>query len=775
MGKIIAIYARQSKFKEYSDSIESQIDECKKRLTAGELERLKTYSDKGKSGKDIDRPEMKKLITDIENNLVEKVVVYRIDRISRNIADLSQLVNKMKSHNCEFFSAGEGIDTSSEMGETMAKLIGIFGELERKAIIQRVTDSYYRRINEGKWPGGPAPLGFKIGRTENNSPTLTITEENKKIIKKAFEDYLSKPGKGKVRLSLSDIGDFLFKSGLRSTRSNGRFDNVAISRMFKNPVYAVADNQLANFYKSQNINVESAADWDGNTSAYLIDKKVYDEELKQRKYTKAEKRRVYRSNFPGFIDSYTFIKVQERLAENKQIARSNTATSRLREFSGKLKCGKCGYAIKVYNVSKDGTPNLDCYGRVALHSCSAQFHTQGDPYYTVTLQDIRREVSQSIAAYYSLLKFSYDERKKETKKLIAKKDDLVKKSEEVFQSALSETIKNTPVAQKYNEEYNKMYEKISELDSAIKETAALDTLEVIKNLNFLDLSITQRKAVIDTLIDKIFVYPVTERGMYIPCKVIWKKEISEKYNDMYNKIYEKLSENEKRRHYYQTISVGEVSDEELEKLSPDNILKDLKKYKLPGKSYENPLTATTQTLGTQFDIETNDRYMAELTITENNSSYAVSAEKTYYTKNGKKKGVYVRKFEGENCPTFKTLKELKQHYMTLIKENIKRLKIANHYNYPGICNEKFTRHISDSKFLVIRVTYDVTDEFECIPKHEETYSIECRDDREFKNVISKCDIENLSFKKHDDLRNHYNSLADELFKKEVAKLKESCH
>ena len=70
MGKIIAIYARQSKFKEYSDSIESQIDECKKRLTAGELERLKTYSDKGKSGKDIDRPEMKKLITDIENNLV---------------------------------------------------------------------------------------------------------------------------------------------------------------------------------------------------------------------------------------------------------------------------------------------------------------------------------------------------------------------------------------------------------------------------------------------------------------------------------------------------------------------------------------------------------------------------------------------------------------------------------------------------------------------------------------------------------------------------------
>lgn len=317
---------------------------------------MKTYADKGKSGKNIDRPDMQKLVSDIENNLVEKVIVYRIDRISRNIADLAQLVNKMKIHDCEFFSVGEGIDTSSDMGETMTKLLGVFGELERKAIIQRVTDSYYRRLNEGKWPGGPAPLGFKIGRTTNNSPTLTITEENKRIITKAFEDYLSETGKTKPRLSLADIGNTLYKEGLRSTRKGGVFDNVNISRMFKNPVYAIADNRLANYYKSRNITVESDSEWDGSTSAYLIDKKVNDEKSQTRKYTSDDKRTVYRSNFPGFIDSYTFIKVQERLAENKQIARSNSATSKLREFSGKLKCGICNYSIKVYNVLKDGSP-----------------------------------------------------------------------------------------------------------------------------------------------------------------------------------------------------------------------------------------------------------------------------------------------------------------------------------------------------------------------------------------------------------------------------------
>lgn len=544
MGKIIAVYARQSKFKEYSDSIEGQIDECKKKLSASELENVRIYTDKGKSGKNTDRPDMQKLMADIENNCVEKVIVYRIDRISRNIADLSQLVNKMKFHNCKFFSVGEGIDTSSDMGETMTKLIGVFGELERKAIIQRVTDSYYRRLNEGKWPGGPAPLGFEIGRTANNSPTLTITEENKKIITKAFEDYLSKPGKNKVRLSLADIGSMLYEAGLRSSRKSGTFDNVSIARMFRNPVYAVADSRLANYYKSQDITVESDFLWDGSTSAYLIDKKIDDEKSQKRKYTDSEKRSVYRSNFPGFIDSYTFIKVQERLAENKQISRSNTATSKLMEFSGKLKCGICNYSIKAYNILKDGSPNLDCFGRVALHSCTAQFHPKGGKYNTVTLRDVRNDVSKSIAAYYYLLKYSYAKGEKESEKQKEKRNELTAKAEKIKTHYLKCALEDNPLAAELSKEYKKIYEEISKLDSSIKETETLDRSKIGKNLNFLDLSIVQRKEIIEILIDKIYVYPITPGQKRIPCKIVWKKAVSDKYYEMYEQIYEKLSDNE---------------------------------------------------------------------------------------------------------------------------------------------------------------------------------------------------------------------------------------
>ena len=112
---------------------------------------------------------------------------------------------------------------------------------------------------------------------------------------------------------------------------------------------------------------------------------------------------------------------------------------------------------------------------------------------------------------------------------------------------------------------------------------------------------------------------------------------------------------------------------------------------------------------------------------------------------------------------------MSEHYRKLIDENIKRLKLRNDYRYPGICHEKFRKWISDSLVLIIRVTYDVTENFKFIPQHEETYTVEYLDDKELKNVIKEYDIQNLQFENHDTIINHYYSLlealAEKLFKK----------
>ena len=107
--RYVAIYARQSVDKKDSVSIETQIDDCK---SICEETDIITYFDKGFSGKNTDRPQLQKLIYDIENGSISKVVVYKIDRISRNIIDFYNLYEIMKRNDCKLVSYNDNFDTS---------------------------------------------------------------------------------------------------------------------------------------------------------------------------------------------------------------------------------------------------------------------------------------------------------------------------------------------------------------------------------------------------------------------------------------------------------------------------------------------------------------------------------------------------------------------------------------------------------------------------------------------------------------------------------------
>ena len=100
-NRIDAVYARQSVDKKDSISIESQIDFCKYELKGGSF---KKYRDKGYSGKNTDRPRFKDLVRDIERGLIKRVVVYKLDRISRSIIDFSNMMELFQRYNVEFVS-----------------------------------------------------------------------------------------------------------------------------------------------------------------------------------------------------------------------------------------------------------------------------------------------------------------------------------------------------------------------------------------------------------------------------------------------------------------------------------------------------------------------------------------------------------------------------------------------------------------------------------------------------------------------------------------------
>ena len=115
------IYARQSVDRKDSISIESQIDFCKYELKGGSC---RVFKDKGYSGKNTDRPEFQKLLGEIRKGKVRRVIVYKLDRISRSILDFANMMELFQEYDVEFVSSTEKFDTSTPMGRAIVTLLG---------------------------------------------------------------------------------------------------------------------------------------------------------------------------------------------------------------------------------------------------------------------------------------------------------------------------------------------------------------------------------------------------------------------------------------------------------------------------------------------------------------------------------------------------------------------------------------------------------------------------------------------------------------------------
>lgn len=376
-----AVYARQSLDKKDSLSIETQME--KGLALAGD--NAEVYQDRGYSGKNIKRPELQRLKADMEADKIQRLIVYRLDRISRNIADFYQLYQLMEIHNVEFISISENFDTSTPMGRAMMGILIVFAQMERESIQERVRDNYYFRIAEdGRWPGGPAPKGFDTARTSDNKPTL-VKNRDIEMVKLAFALYAEE-----ANISLAKIARELYQRGYRSSRKNGRFDSVTIARMLQNPVYAVADNLLYKYYKMRKARMASEeAAWDGATSAHIVGKKAGNANI--RKYPTLEEQTVYRTNFPGVVPSDRFISVQERLGNNEKLGRAN-ASGKMQELAGLVKCADCGYAIRICHF-----PNLNCYGRSTLHCCKASIKIKFPALRETVIAEVQKQLD-AIAA-----------------------------------------------------------------------------------------------------------------------------------------------------------------------------------------------------------------------------------------------------------------------------------------------------------------------------------------------------------------------------------------
>lgn len=183
----VAIYIRVSTKRQVEEgySLEAQKERLIKLCETNGYIVYKVYADEGKSGKDTNRPAFQEMMKDMKNKCFDKILVMKLDRISRSVIDLEIMIREMQEYNINFESASEKIDTSSSFGMMFVRLLAIFAQFERERIKERINDTFETMIQEGKAITGEQPIGYK--RDENNH--VVIDEEEAPLVNYFFDTY----------------------------------------------------------------------------------------------------------------------------------------------------------------------------------------------------------------------------------------------------------------------------------------------------------------------------------------------------------------------------------------------------------------------------------------------------------------------------------------------------------------------------------------------------------------------------------------------------------
>lgn len=493
---MICIYARQSLDKKDSISIESQINMAKQNCESGE--QIRVFTDKGFSGKNTERPGFKNMMELVRQGKVRKIVVYKLDRLSRNIADFANLWTELEKYKVEFMSVKETFDTSTPMGKAMVFIILTFAQLERETTAVRVKDNYYERIKSGRWPGGPAPFGFSNSKIVDSMgrkvPTL-VENEDMKVVERIFYEY------AKSSTSLGSIAKKLAEDSENNGYSKKTWDNVAVARILHNPVYVMADIDVYSYYKAKGITKFSndIGEFDGSRAAHIVGKR----NASSRKYTELKDHVLSLLNFSGKIPSDVWLQCQYKLDHNRQI--KNGGSGKYSWVSGFIKCAECGYSVQVKKSYKKLI--LSCIGRTQYHICSVE-------HFGITYKEIEQAVQEELekiieecgndTEVQQINRIEDNKTKMELVKIDEKIENLVK--------ALSEA---TDVAMEYiNKEIGRLdkikKQLLSEIDMQNRRQR-----QKMEKIVFDNLTMEEKRMAVDAFIEKIL---VSREGI----EIVWK-------------------------------------------------------------------------------------------------------------------------------------------------------------------------------------------------------------------------------------------------------------
>lgn len=196
----------------------------------------KEYNDGGFSGGTMERPAFKELLLDIENDEIDIVVVYKVDRLTRSLMDFAKIVDLLDKHETSFVSITQQFNTTTSMGRLTLNILLSFAQFEREVTGERIRDKFAASKKKGMWMNGIAPIGY----TKQNGTLIEDKKQSDKI-KLIFEKYLELK-------SVPQLHNYL-KENKIYTRSGKEFYKGHLNKILRNKVYIGKIEHKENVYE----------------------------------------------------------------------------------------------------------------------------------------------------------------------------------------------------------------------------------------------------------------------------------------------------------------------------------------------------------------------------------------------------------------------------------------------------------------------------------------------------------------------------------------------
>ena len=261
-----AIYTRKSSeegLEQEFNSLDAQREACSAYVTSQKAEGWvllpEQYDDGGISGGTMERPALQRLLKDIDQGTVDQILVYKIGRLTRSLADFSKIVDRLDGAGASFVSVTQSFNTATSMGRLTLNMLLSFAQFEREVTAERIRDKIAASKKKGLWMGGNVPLGY-----ESDGRTLKVKEPDAQIIRTLYDLYKKHQN---IRATKEDADRLRLRTAIR-TLSSGRtkggteFSFGHIYHLLTNPIYAGRIRHKANVYPGQHPAIIEPDAWD---------------------------------------------------------------------------------------------------------------------------------------------------------------------------------------------------------------------------------------------------------------------------------------------------------------------------------------------------------------------------------------------------------------------------------------------------------------------------------------------------------------------------------